>query len=99
VSAGQAEPRHGGERFTPLGERHVEQIGAIEAKRVERDVGSGPLDGQPFDSRRRRVNPLLEQAEGLAPAIGVDHDLAVHDIVAGRELQLGEVAQQVLAAT
>ena len=44
------------------------------------------------------MDPLLERAERLAVAVGVDHDLAVEHVAPGREAQLGEVAGQVLRA-
>jgi hypothetical protein len=45
------------------------------------------------------MDALLERPEGLALAFAVDHDLAVEDVVARRQLDLWEVARQVLART
>src|SRR4051794_7088311 len=43
------------------------------------------------------MDPLAEQPELLTAGLAMDDDLAVEDVPAGREAQLGEVAGQVAA--
>ena len=44
------------------------------------------------------MQAVLERVEVLVAVVRVDHDLAVEDVAAGREAQLGEVARQRLTA-
>ncbi len=78
-------------------EGRLQQRAAVDRQQVEGGEAGGDLLGQQRDPRRRRVEPLLQQAEVLVAAVARDHDLAVGDVAAGREDDLGEVAPQGLA--
>src|SRR6185437_13161182 len=85
------------ERRAALRERRVEQrrVGARED--VEGHERRRHLLGEAGDARGRGVDALLQRLEVLAAAVGADHELAVEDVAALREAQLGEVAPERLA--
>ena len=95
------------------GEEPLERVaagreGALDQRRVaggeqvEGDVAGRHLLRQLGDARRRGMDALRQRVEvggGVAiEAFGVDDDLPVEDVPAGREPELGEVALQRLAA-
>jgi len=75
-----------------LGE--LEQRLVVERQQIERDEARRGLLGEHVDARLGGVDPLAERVEVLPALLIEEHDLAVQDIAALREGELGEVPAQ-----